>query len=119
MTNYYPPRILRLPEAQYYAGMGRTLFDREIRPYLPEIQMGNQGIGFDRLDLDHALDEYKTRNVRVKEQPSWQDTNSQGCSGTKKQEKVRLTNASTGSVEFATALQQARKQKQKRNITGP
>jgi len=35
----------------------------------------------------------------------------------KKQEKVRSTNASKASDEFATALQRARKQKPKRNTT--
>jgi hypothetical protein len=118
MSAGYPPRILRPHEAHYYAGMGRTMFDREIRPYVPEIQLGGQGVGFDRLDLDRALDEYKTRNVRVKEQPSWPETSSQGCTGTRKQGKVLSTNVSTGSEEFATALQRARNQKQKRNITG-
>ena len=117
MAAHFAPRIMRPPEAYYYTGMGRALFDREIRPYVPEIKMGEQGIGFDRLDLDNALDDYKTRNVRVKEKPSWQVTNSQACTGTKKQEKVRSTNASKVSDEFATALQRARKQKPKRTTT--
>jgi hypothetical protein len=97
--------------------MGRTIFEREIRPRVAEIQMGQQGVGFDRLDLDQALDDYKTRNVRVKEQPSWQETNSQGFTGTKKREKGLLINASTGSDAFATALQQARKAKRRPSIT--
>ena len=104
--------------AHHYTGMGRTLFDREIRPHVPEIKMGEQGIAFDRLDLDHALDEYKTRNVRVKEKPSWQETNFQDSTGTKKQARAQSTSASTGSAEFATALQRVRGKKPKRNTTG-
>ena len=76
MASQYPPRFLRPLEAACYAGMGRTLFENEIRPLLPEIKLGKQGVGFDRLDLDEVLDDYKSRNVRVKEKPSWQKTNS-------------------------------------------
>ena len=39
-------------------------FNAEVRPFLTEIPIGRQGIGFDRLDLDAWVDQYKSRNGR-------------------------------------------------------
>jgi predicted DNA-binding transcriptional regulator AlpA len=58
------PRIIRLREAPRYLGMDRNRFNAEVRPYLTEIPIGTQGIGFDRLELDAWVDDHKTRNGR-------------------------------------------------------
>jgi len=58
------PRLIRLRDAPFYLGMDRNRFNREVRPYLIEIQVGEQGIAFDRLDLDAWVDHYKSRNGR-------------------------------------------------------
>lgn len=42
--------------------MCRAVFNKFVRPYLIEIPIGEQGIGFDWLDLDEWLEEHKTRN---------------------------------------------------------
>ena len=39
--------------------MDRNRFNAEVRPYLTEIPIGKQGIGFDRLELDAWVDDYK------------------------------------------------------------
>ena len=52
----FAPRILRPNDAAYYCGMGRTLFERIIRPVVPTIRLGDIGIGYDRIDLDAAID---------------------------------------------------------------
>ena len=44
--------------------MDRNRFNSEVCPYLVEICIGEQGIAFDRLDLDAWVDQYKTRNGR-------------------------------------------------------
>ncbi|MGH8580749.1 MAG: hypothetical protein ACREVK_11755 [Gammaproteobacteria bacterium] len=67
-------RLLRLRDAPGYLGMDRNRFNAEVRPYVPEIPIGSQGIAFDRLDLDAWVDEYKSRNGRPadrKEDPLW------------------------------------------------
>ena len=46
------PRLIRARDAPEYCGMGRTVFEREVRPYLTVIPVGRDGIAFDRLDLD-------------------------------------------------------------------
>jgi hypothetical protein len=46
--------------------MDRNRFNLEVRPHLTEIPIGRQGIGFDRLELDAWVDEYKARNGRPK-----------------------------------------------------
>ena len=58
------PRILRFRDAPRYLGMDRNRFNAEVRPHLTEIPIGKQGIGFDRLELDAWVDDYKSRNGR-------------------------------------------------------
>src|SRR5262249_10167943 len=58
------PRIVRFRDAPFYLGMDRGRFNAEVRPYLTEIPIGKQGIGFDRLELDAWVDDYLCRNGR-------------------------------------------------------
>jgi hypothetical protein len=58
------PRLLRLRDAPFYLGMDRNRFNSEVRPYITEIAIGEQGIAFDRLELDAWADQYKSRNGR-------------------------------------------------------
>ena len=44
------PRIIRFRDAPHYLGMDRNRFNAEVRPFLTEIPIGTQGIGFDRLE---------------------------------------------------------------------
>lgn len=66
MKQPYPiaPRLIRFRDAPFYLGMDRNRFNAEVRPYLVEIRIGQQGIAFDRLDLDAWVDQYKSRNGR-------------------------------------------------------
>ncbi len=59
-----PSRLIRVRDAPTYLGMDKNRFSREVRPYMTEIPIGKQGIGFDRLDLDAWVDQYKDRNGR-------------------------------------------------------
>ncbi|EXF95595.1 hypothetical protein HK44_023560 [Pseudomonas fluorescens HK44] len=52
------PRILRAYQAPGYLGMCRDVFNRTVRPYVREFPIGQQGIGFDRLELDQWADAY-------------------------------------------------------------
>jgi hypothetical protein len=58
------PRILRFRDAPRYLGMDRNRFNFEVRPYVTEIPIGVQGIGFDRLELDAWVEHYIARNGR-------------------------------------------------------
>jgi len=58
------PRLIRLRDAPYYLGMDRNRFNKEVRPHVQEIPIGEQGIAFDRLDLDAWVEQYKTCNER-------------------------------------------------------
>jgi len=58
------PRLIRLRDAPFYLGMDRNRFNREVRPYVTEIRIGEQGVAFDRLDLDAWVNHYKPRNGR-------------------------------------------------------
>lgn len=55
----FPPRVLRHKFACIYLGMDKNRFNREVRPFVPEISMGVQGVCFDRLDLDTWWEQYK------------------------------------------------------------
>ena len=46
------PRLIRFRDAPFYVGMDRNRFNAVVRPQLTEIPLGEQGIAFDRLDLD-------------------------------------------------------------------
>ena len=58
------PRIIRLRDAPNYLGMDKNRFNAEVRPFTIEMNIGNHGIGFDRLDLDRWVDDYKQRTGR-------------------------------------------------------
>jgi hypothetical protein len=58
------PRIIRFRDAPFYLGMDRNRFNTEVRPSLTELPIGTQGIGFDRLELDAWVEDYKSRNGR-------------------------------------------------------
>jgi hypothetical protein len=115
-SDYYPitPRLIRLRDAPFYLGMDRNRFNVEVRPYLVEIQVGKQGIAFDRLDLDAFVDQYKSRNGRPASNPKgaqlWDANESQGFasatgSGTSKNR--------SSAKSFAKALEQAASKRRK------
>jgi hypothetical protein len=88
-------------------------FNAEVRPYLIEIPIGKQGIGFDRVDLDDWFDEYKNRNGRpgksMEGGNSWDRKSRQGFSN------VVTHGTSTKQLlekEFEKVVEQARSKKQ-------
>jgi len=99
------PRIVRFRDAPGYVGMDRNRFNAEVRPYLTEVPIGTQGIGFDRLELDAWIDDYIARNGRParKGGRTW-DANEYRASSSGAIPGTS-TNASAGG-EFARALEQ-------------
>jgi len=61
------PRLVRFRDAPAYLGMDRNRFNREVRPHLTNIPIGQQGIAFDRLELDAWVEDYISRNGRPAE----------------------------------------------------
>ncbi|MCG7932702.1 MAG: hypothetical protein N0E44_22035 [Candidatus Thiodiazotropha lotti] len=109
------PRLLRLRDAPHYLGMDRNRFNNEVRPYLTEIPIGEQGIAFDRLEIDGWVDEYIQRNGRPGRPTGDQLWDAKQPRGSKNvQASGTSTNASAGG-EFARAL--ARISSQRRNST--
>lgn len=53
------PRFIRAYQAPGYLGMCREVFNKTVRPYVHEFPIGQQGIGFDRIELDQWADAYK------------------------------------------------------------
>src|SRR5262245_14591877 len=108
------PRIVRFRDAPAYLGMDRGLFNAEVRPQLIEIPIGIQGIGFDRLELDAWMEDYKSRNGRPgrsKGDTSWDARKSPASvSGP---ESGISTKSSLGG-EFARVLDELGSKRQKR-----
>ena len=104
------PRVVRFRDAPDYLGMDRNRFNAEVRPYLTEVPIGIQGIGFDRLELDAWFENYKTRNGRParKGAMTW-DANAYPVSCSEP-EPGTSTNASAGG-EFARALEHLKSKK--------
>src|SRR5438045_2144356 len=66
------PRVIRYRDAPSYCGVGRRVFDRDIRPWLIVIRVGKVGIAFDRLDLDAWIEQHKSCSGRPPEKgDSW------------------------------------------------
>lgn len=86
------PRLIRLRDAPSYVGMDRHRFNDEVRPALIEIPIGNQGVAFDRLDLDAWVDDYiqcsgrpavtKQRNLEKWDEKNRQVSLKEGITGT-------------------------------------
>ncbi len=104
------PRIIRFRDAPGYLGMDRNRFNAEVRPFLTEVPIGAQGIGFDRLELDAWVEDYIARNgrparkgVSTWDANQWPASSSETGSGTS-------TRKSAGGV-FAEALEQVARRK--------
>ena len=104
------PRIVRFRDAPRYLGMDRNRFNAEVRPYLTEVPIGKQGIGFDRLELDRWIEDYISRNGRParKGKNTWDAKQFPASSGGAV--SGMSTNASAGG-EFARALDQLKSRK--------
>ena len=105
------PRILRLRDVPAYLGMDRNRFNADVRPSLTEIPIGEQGIAFDRVELDAWIDEYISlhgRQARSNGAAQWQGRKRQALLN------ARASGTSTSeSVEgaFAKALEQINSKK--------
>jgi hypothetical protein len=110
MSEQILPRIIRFRDAPRYLGMDRNRFNSEVRPYLTEVPIGTQGIGFDRLELDAWFEDYKSRNGRParKGEITWDARQYPASSGGAV--SGTSTNASAGG-EFARALEQVKSRK--------
>ena len=99
------PRVVRFRDAPGYLGMDRNRFNSEVRPYVTEVPIGRQGVGFDRLELDEWFEDYKSCNGRPprKGSISWDASKYPASSGGVA--SGMSTNASAGG-EFARALEQ-------------
>ena len=106
------PRIIRLRDAHFYVGMDRNRFNREVRPYLTQIPIGAQGVGFDLLELDQWVDDYIARNGRPAEKgaTTW-DANQYQVSSSGKGSGISTKSSAGGA--FAKALGQIGKTKPK------
>ena len=59
------PRIIRAGDVMDYCGMSRLIFKEHIKPNLTRIQIGVQGVGYDRFEIDRVLDDYIARYGRA------------------------------------------------------
>ena len=67
MMNFVQPRFVRQKDVPEFFGVSRALFDRNIRPYLTEIWLGDSaqaGIVYDLIDLNAHADRIKASNGR-------------------------------------------------------
>ncbi|MGO9568544.1 MAG: hypothetical protein ACLP5H_13480 [Desulfomonilaceae bacterium] len=108
------PRQIRLRDAPRYLGMDKNRFNAEVRPYLTEIPVGKQGVGFDRLDLDRWFEEYKACNGRPGKQKGvtkpWRGKRCQGSSNVVRHGTLR-SDSEEAEFEKAVALAISKKRK--------
>jgi len=106
------PRVVRFRDAPAYLGIDRNRFNAEVRPFLTEVPIGTQGIGFDRLELDAWFEDYKSRNGRPaqKGENVW-DANAYPVLSRGPESGTSTSRSSGG--EFAKALAQLASKKPK------
>lgn len=104
------PRIIRFRDAPRYLGMDRNRFNVEVRPYVTEVPIGKQGIGFDRLELDAWIEDYIARNGRPARKGAITWDARQYPASSSEAGSGMSTNASAGG-EFARALEQLKSRK--------
>ena len=96
------PRLVRLRDAPHYLGMDRNRFNRDVRPHLTRIPIGQQGIAFDRLELDAWVEDYISCNGRRPKAPKLEDDTCQNvteCRGSAKK-------AGSGTLKNAADMHQ-------------
>jgi predicted DNA-binding transcriptional regulator AlpA len=107
------PRLIRLRDVPFYLGMDKNRFNKAVRPNLTEIPIGDQGIAFDRLEIDHWVDYYIQCNGRpttpIGEKP-WDAKKHQGSpKGASAGTSTKLSKVDA----FAKALEQVNSKKPK------
>jgi hypothetical protein len=114
------PRFIRQRDAPFYLGMDRNRFNTEVRHDLTTIPIGQQGIAFDRLELDAWVEDYISRNGRRPKAPILEDDTCQNaieCRGSAKKVDFGTLKSAVdmhkgdGSVkarEYLLALRQSR-----------
>jgi hypothetical protein len=109
------PRFIRLRDAPHFFGMDKNRFNHEVRPLLTEIRIGKQGRAFDRLEMEAAAEEYKSRNGRpaAERRKPWDNILDVGQDSNVVEEPGTSTRSST-EREFAKALAQATSKRPKR-----
>ena len=110
------PRIIRVSQALFYCGMSDRVFNAEIRPFLTEIRIGVQGVGFDRFELDQVLSDYIRRYGRAPTRfmESEQCKNEKNPVAGLSSETISGISTKPSTVsDFAKAVALAKKQKQK------
>jgi hypothetical protein len=112
------PRVIRAKDACRYLGMDRNRFNREVKPHLVAVQIGIQGVAYDRFDLDAWWVEYKRRNGQpsalLKEGEALWENECQDSTAGRISPAVcgTLTKSSTANA-FAKAVERATKKKRK------
>ncbi len=104
-SSEFQPRVIRFRDAPAYLGMDRNRFNAEARPFLTEVPIGTQGIGFDRLELDAWFEDYKSCNGRPAQKGDYAWDANESPASSKGLESGTSTSASSGG-EFAKALVQ-------------
>jgi hypothetical protein len=88
--------------------MDRNRFNTEVRPSLTEIPIGEQGVAFDRLELDAWVEDYKSCNGRPTSNPrgdtSWDEKELQGSGIVAESGTLKSRSSAT---RFTRALEQA------------
>lgn len=102
------PRLIRLRDAPYFFGMDKNRFNREVRPLLTQIRVGRQGCAFDRLEMEAAAEDYKSRNGRpaadFERRRLWDNTNRQVSPG---EAGSGISTKTSSERAFAKALERA------------
>lgn len=103
------PRFIRFRSAPAFFGMNKNHFNQLIRPRLTAIRIGQQGLAFDRLEMEAAAEEYRRRNgvpvaLSERSKPLWEDKRRRGSP---EEGSTGISTSSSEERAFAKALERA------------
>ncbi len=114
MTEAILPRLIRIRDAPDYLGLDRNRFNIEVRPYWVGIPIGEQGVGFDCLDLHAWIEDCKSRNGRPgKRQGENEPWDARRSLAFTKGTRSGISTGLSEEEEFAKALERATSKKRK------
>lgn len=114
-ANYILPRLIRIRDAPFYLGMDKNRFNKEVRPSLTELKIGDQGVAFDRLELDAWVDDLKARSSKPSKKPLEKSPCQKRHPASQREMTSGTSTKSSKENEFTKAL--ARATSKKRNAT--
>ena len=117
LVDKYAAKIIRLSDAPSYLGVNKNKFNRDIRPLLHELALGDRSVGFNRSELDNFIDK-QTDQDTTKELEPWELPPKNGTArlASSSGETSGTSSARSATPKLDAAFKQVTADKQKKSM---